>query len=32
MNASDLDALTFDDIDPFGIGVKAHCPQNQKIQ
>ena len=30
--ASDLDALTFDDEDPFGIGVKAHCPQRQKIQ
>ncbi len=32
MYASDLEALTFDDEDPFGIGVKAHCPQRQKIQ
>ncbi len=32
MNASDLDALTFDDEDPFGISVKAHCPQRKKIQ
>jgi hypothetical protein len=32
MNASDLDALTVDDGDPFGIGVEAHCPQRQKIQ
>ena len=32
MNASDLIALTFDEIDRFGIGVKAHCLQRQKIQ
>ena len=32
ISSSDLDALTFDDEDPFGIGVKAHCPQRQKIQ
>tara|TARA_B100000482_G_scaffold4409_1_gene3790 strand:+ start:516 stop:788 length:273 start_codon:yes stop_codon:yes gene_type:complete len=31
-NASALDRLTFDDAGPFGIGVKAHCSQMQKIQ
>jgi hypothetical protein len=32
MNASSFDGLTFDDAVPFGIGVKAHCSQMQKIQ
>ena len=31
ISSSDLGALTFDDEDPFGIAVKAHCPQRQKI-
>ena len=32
ISSSGLGALTFDDEDPFGIGVKAHCPQRQKSQ
>ena len=32
MNASDLDIHSFNDALAFGIGVKAHCPQKQKIQ
>ena len=32
MNASAFDGLTFDDVGPFGIGVKAHYSQMQKIQ
>ena len=32
MNASDLDVHSFNDAVAFGIGVKAHCPQRQKIQ
>ena len=30
MNASAFDDLTFDDVGPFGIGVKAHCSRMQK--
>tara|TARA_B100001173_G_C15518630_1_gene350298 strand:+ start:191 stop:349 length:159 start_codon:yes stop_codon:yes gene_type:complete len=32
ISSSDIHGLTFDDEDPFGIGVKEHCPQRQKIQ